>query len=281
MSDASTTDDRAGWELDMPGSTDSVPLALIVAGVLGALGPALAWGLSQGLGAVMDASGLGPLVAGLLALASVFAIPYLAFAGPALAALRWRGFDLGDVRAYFGIELPGIRDFLVLVGGWVLIIVLIFAAAAIVQAVGAEPAQNQTVEQAQEAPAVILLLIPVMFLVVGPTEEILYRGVVQGRLREVMGPIPAIAVASGIFAAAHLLALTGGLTARATTIALLFLPALVLGIVYEYTENLLVPIVLHGLHNSFLLAILYVVLAFGPEGQLEEATATLLPALPV
>lgn len=281
MSDASTTGDVT--DPDEHRSTDAVSIlvALIVALVLGALGPGLAWALSAGLGAVLGMDALGPAVAGLLALASVFAIPYLAFAGPGLATLRLRGFDWGDVRSYFGLGWPGIRDFLVVIGGWVLIIVLIFAAAAVVQLVGAQPAQNQTIEQVQNAPALILLLVPVMFLVVGPTEEILYRGVIQGHLREVMGPAPAITIASAIFAAAHLLALTGGLTARVTTIALLFVPALVLGAVYEYTENLVVPIVLHGLHNSFLLAMLYVVLAFGPEGQLEETTATVLPALPV
>ncbi|MFC7197304.1 CPBP family intramembrane glutamic endopeptidase [Halosimplex aquaticum] len=54
-----------------------------------------------------------------------------------------------------------------------------------------------------------LLLIPLSFLVVGPGEELLYRGLVQGTLRETLHPARAIVLASALFASIHLFSLTG------------------------------------------------------------------------
>jgi len=82
--------------------------------------------------------------------------------------------------------------------------------------------------------------------------------VVQGRLRESLPAAPSIALSAAIFAAIHVMALTGGLSARLTTIGILFVPSLVFGAVYEYTENLVVPALLHGLHNAVLFTALYV-----------------------
>jgi membrane protease YdiL (CAAX protease family) len=127
-------------------------------------------------------------------------------------------------------------------------------------------------------PAIIPLLIAASFLVIGPSEEILYRGVVQGRLRETLSPAPAILIASAIFAAVHVMALTGGISGRLTTIAILFLPSIVFGAVYEYTENLVVPALLHGLHNAVIFTILYITIAYSD--QIQEAaggSAALLP----
>ena len=45
------------------------------------------------------------------------------------------------------------------------------------------------------------------------------------------------------------------------TVGILFVPALVLGAVYEYTGNLVVPSLLHSIHNSVIVTILL----FGPE----------------
>jgi len=45
---------------------------------------------------------------------------------------------------------------------------------------------------------------------------------------------------------------------------LLFFPALVFGISYEYTDNIVVPSLIHGLYNATLFTGLYVVIRFGP-----------------
>jgi membrane protease YdiL (CAAX protease family) len=92
-----------------------------------------------------------------------------------------------------------------------------------------------------------------MFLVVGPSEEFLFRGIVQSRLRERLSAIPAVAIAGSIFAVVHVIALAGSPSAVAVTVTGLLVPGLVLGVVYEYTGNLVVPWLIHSIHNSLLL----------------------------
>jgi len=242
---------------------------------LGVLGPLLAL-----VGAVVVAladAALGLPLAVTLALGLILG-QYVAFAGLALAYLRRRGLDWGEVRDYLGVEVPSLGELGLVLGGWVTIFVLIIVAGIVVQLLGLQPAQNQTSETAMQNPGIILPLIAAMFLVVGPCEEILYRGVVQGRLRESLSAVPSILIASGIFAVVHVMALTGGAGARLTTIALLFIPSLVLGAIYEYTENLVVSALLHAIHNSVLLGLIYIVVRFADELPTEAQAA--LASLP-
>lgn len=241
---------------------DSPVRAVLVAVALGLGGPFLAFVLSLPIVLLLESA----LITIEIALVLAFVLgQYVAFGGLALAYLLSRDFDLGAIRAYLGVRLPSVRDLLVVLGGWVMIFGAILAIGFLVQSLGAETAENTTGELARTSPAIIPPLIVAMFLVVGPSEEILYRGVVQGRLRESFGPVPAIVLASAIFAVIHWFALTGGASARLLTVAILFVPSLVFGAVYEYTENLVAAALLHGIHNSVLLGLLY--LAIQVDGQ--------------
>lgn len=271
----------------LPGSlgssagTQSAGRAILVAVALGALGPGLAYLVARGLGRVISGGDLPALALLAILLLSVVVIPYACFAGVALGYLRYRGLSWADIRSYLGISRPDIRDFIVIVGAWLFAIVLVFLALLAVVSTGVEPAQNQNVPQGQGASNVLLLLVPVMLFVVGPVEEILYRGAVQGRLRESLGPIPAILIASAIFAVAHVLALTGGLVGRMATIMILFIPGILLGATYEYTRNLTVPVIIHGLYNSTLLILAYVALNAEGGSQASQPATSILTALPL
>lgn len=236
--------------------------AIAVALLLGLGGPILAIVLSIPTAIFVRAFALPQLVAIVLLLVMA---QYVAFGGWALFYLSRRGFDLAGMRDYLGVDWPSVRDLLVVLGGWAAIFVSVLVIGVVVQALGAPTAENQTGELVEGAPDLIPPLILAMFLVVGPSEEILYRGVVQGRLRESLGPFPSIAIASAIFALVHWVALTGGTSGRLVTVAILFFPSLVFGAVYEYTENLVVPILVHAIHNSVLLALFYLALRFGGE----------------
>jgi membrane protease YdiL (CAAX protease family) len=126
---------------------------------------------------------------------------------------------------------------------------------------------------------VLLLLIPAAFLLIGPGEELLFRGVVQGTLRRAFDPVPAIAIAAAVFAAIHYFALAGPSVGRVATIGVLFLPSLVFGAVYEYTDNLVVPSLIHGAYDATLFAVLYAVIRYGGSidalSETREAAATL------
>jgi len=205
---------------------------------------------------------------------------YVAFVGTGLAYLRLRGFDRARIVEYLGIERPDLFGLAIAVGGAVATFAVALTLSAVVASSGVEPAQNQGAAVAMQNPAIIPAIVLAMFLVVGPCEEFLFRGVVQSRLRESLSAAPAIVVASAVFAPAHVISLSGGgASGVAIAIGLLVFPSLLFGVVYEYTGNLVVVALMHALYNSILLSLLYIVIAYGPE--LENAAANGATLLPV
>jgi membrane protease YdiL (CAAX protease family) len=184
---------------------------------------------------------------------------YVAFVGLGLVYLRHREFDWTRIRSYLGIRVPTLRELGIVILGYVVIFALIMVVGALVQAFGPQPAENEGAETftGTTNPAVLVGAVLMMFLVVGPCEELLYRGIVQNRLRERLSSIPAILIASTVFAAVHFVVFAPGasLPQKLTTIGILFCPAIVLGSVYEYTGNLVVPSLLHSIHNSIIVLI--------------------------
>jgi membrane protease YdiL (CAAX protease family) len=173
------------------------------------------------------------------------------FGGITLLYLKRRdlGFD------FIPVNVPDKRESVVIVGGIIALLGLLFVASSVVSALGLSSAQNQIVEVGQENPGVFLLLIPLQFLLVGPGEELLYRGLIQGRLRETLHPARAIVLASALFASIHLFSLTGD--GKLVYVGTAFVLALVLGIAYEYTENITVPVVVHATYNAIQFANAY------------------------
>ena len=248
-------------------------VALAVAVALGLLGPLIA--LAGGIGVfALDAVFELGFIANILL--TLFVGQYVAFAGLAVAYLAWRGFDRSGIVSYLGVRWPSLTEVGIVIGGWVVILVSVMGISFVIQLIGVETAANQSAEVALANPAVIPLFIAASFLVIGPCEEILYRGVVQGRLRESMSAAPAIVIASAVFAFVHGMALTGGITGRLTTVAILFFPSLVFGIVYEYTENIVVPSLLHGLHNAVIFTLLYISVVYADEFEEFAEMSTLL-----
>ncbi|MFC6726046.1 CPBP family intramembrane glutamic endopeptidase, partial [Halobium palmae] len=139
---------------------------------------------------------------------------------------------------------------------------IVVAAGMVVQASGADPASNQTAQLGTNFPVLLLVLIPASFLIIGPCEELLFRGIVQRRFREAFSPPVAVVLGATLFAAIHFIALNGTPSARLTTISILFFPSLVFGATYEYTGNLVVPSLIHGAYDATLFAVLYVAVRF-------------------
>ncbi|GAA0517208.1 hypothetical protein SAMN04488066_11035 [Halorubrum aquaticum] len=278
-SEPAVEDDSTANPATDPSATapnDSPAVAVAVALALGVLGPVLALLGGQGLFLVDTAVGGLPLA--VYVLLTLIVGQYVAFGGLAVGYLAWRGFDRSGIVSYLGVRRPSLTEIGLVVGGWVVIVITLLVVSSVVQLLGAETASNQSAELAIQNPTIIPLFVVAMFLVVGPCEEILYRGVVQGRLRESLPAAPAIAIASAIFAFIHVMALTGGVSGRLTTVAILFFPSLVFGAVYEYTENLVVPALLHGLHNAVIFTLLYVTVTYSDELQeMAEGGAALLP----
>lgn len=194
---------------------------------------------------------------------SLIALQGLAFPLVSLTYLHRRG--LG--RDFLDYSMPSLRElgqtFLTFLGT----IALIIVAGVVIQTLGLEAASNTAGETASANPEIIPFLILASFLLIGPGEELLFRGVIQGTLRKHFSAPTAILLASGAFAPLHITALIGDLQAGLVTIAVLFLPSLAFGYAYEKTDNLVVPALAHGLYDAFLFAMLYLATAYAPETQ--------------
>jgi uncharacterized protein len=78
-------------------------------------------------------------------------------------------------------------------------------------------------------------------LLAGIGEELLFRGVLQAGLESWLGPWPALLLASLLFGLAHFV--TVGYFALAVLIGIYF------GLLYQWTGNLLVPMLAHALYD--------------------------------
>lgn len=183
-----------------------------------------------------------------------------------LVALMYMGIRRVSPLSYLRVRLPDLRDLGWVVGGFLLVIALVTAVLFVVSTLDAPQAERTDTEGFQENPSAILLMVPLSILLIGPAEELLFRGVIQTRLRETYGPAAAVVLANAAFAPLHIFALSGSLAALAVTIGALFVPGLVFGTTYELTDNLAVPSLIHGLYNATIFTLFYV-----------SAVATVLP----
>ncbi|KAA9397012.1 CPBP family intramembrane metalloprotease [Haloarcula sp. CBA1130] len=177
-----------------------------------------------------------------------------------------------------GASVPSFREAGIVVLGYASamcgLVVVAVIITTLVSMFGIETATNQAAEIGMENPDVLLLLIPASFLLIGPGEELLFRGVVQGRIRDYFGPISGVTIASVIFASIHYPALSGGsVTGKLVGVCALLIPSLILGATYEYTDNIVVPSLIHGAYNATLFTGLYVTVKFS--GELSSAAGTL------
>lgn len=127
------------------------------------------------------------------------------------------------------------------------------------QLVDISQGSNQAVLAGAGDPIYFLLMVPISLLFVGPAEELLFRGAVQGRLRQSWGGWPAIIVTTILFGLIHIPAVTGGIGAQLSYALLVGILGVILGYLYEYTENIVVPAVIHGSYNGTLFAFLYLI----------------------
>jgi len=241
--------------------------------VLGAFALALVFVLAGSLVLLLATDGEPGIVGGLMV---SLVGSQAAFVVASLAFLRSRGESVRDI----GVAVPDVRELALVVLGLGAVFVLVISLGLALQALDLQGASNATADTAQEVPSSLLLLIPIAIFVIGPAEELLFRGVVQRRIREVASAPVAIASASALFAVSHVIALIGDLSAMAVTVFVLFVPALVFGILYEYTKNVVVTALVHGLYDAVIFGLLYVALRYAPDSaQPEGGGAAVLDAL--
>ena len=234
----------------------------VVATLVTVLGVVCSVALS--LPAVLAPLGVVPRFGVLLVLSelgfAVAAVAFLLATGRSFDYVRWAGVDREVVRW--------------VAGGTAGLFALRVAAIGVVQALGLPVAESSVTDLAgQGYVATLLLLVPLSVLVVGPAEELLFRGVVQRYLSGCFSTTGAVVGASVLFALVHLpttllavadpVVTDADLLAVAVTLSIVFALSLGLGYLYARTANLAVPVFVHGCYDALLFALAYVV-AVGP-----------------
>ncbi|MXV63479.1 CPBP family intramembrane metalloprotease [Natronorubrum sp. JWXQ-INN-674] len=153
--------------------------------------------------------------------------------------------------SFIDLERPTLRTVGWIVGGLILILAANLGVSALMTVFGIEGSEHTTTQQAAENPDLLLVIIPAMVLFVGPFEELLYRNVIQKTLYGTFSRYGAVVVASVVFTAVHISAYaTAGADQILASLSLLFVLSLILGTIYERTDNLLVPALVHGCYNA-------------------------------
>ena len=158
------------------------------------------------------------------------------------------------------VRVPTGRDLLWTVGGLFGTLAAITVLGVLLFTLGIQGAPNGIGVVGEQTPTFLLVVAVLSILLVGPAEELLFRGAIQGRLRASFGPAGAILGASVLFGSVHLVAVVGTIGESLVSVALITVVSLVLGYIYERTRNVVVPALVHGFYNATLLTLTYATL---------------------
>jgi len=169
------------------------------------------------------------------AMALVFIVVFLHY-----NKLRWKdafGFENGDARKW--LPLSAGTFLLVLPAVWV----LGWLSSRLIEMAGDKPQLQFTVQVLQTRPPLgeTLLMAGVTIFLAPVVEELLFRGIIYPTVKQLGYPKTAFFGTAFLFAIFHL---------NLMTLFPLFVLALVLTWLYEITDNLLAPIVVHALFNA-------------------------------
>ena len=185
-----------------------------------------------------------------LVLAGSTAASQVAMGGLAYAYARYRSIEVP-------VELPSVRAVAVAAGGVVLALVVAIALSLLLAVLDLVP-ESVIGDVGAVDPTFFLALAALSVLVVAPIEEFLFRGVIQGRLRQRFGPAAAIAGSSLLFGSLHLANYAGEPITIVAGALLIACVGAIFGTLYELTDNLAVPILVHAIYNVVLLLLSYV-----------------------
>ena len=157
------------------------------------------------------------------------------------------------------IKRPGRRDLSYAAGGIVVALVFASGAGVVLGWFGLMP-EAVIEELVTQNPIVAIWLAILSVIVVAPAEEYLFRGIIQGRLRETFSAPSAIIIASLLFGSLHFGNYVGSLSTVIGWALLIAGVGVVFGVLYERTNTLTVPIIAHAVYNAILFTVGYFML---------------------
>lgn len=152
---------------------------------------------------------------------------------------------------------PSRADLKVAVGGLLAVVLAYVLVVALFKLLGVQ-AHEHSVEStlASGGIAVYGLMVVASWVVIAPSEEVLYRNIVQKSLYDEFSKRSAVLLSSVLFATVHIFAY-GGLSSG-PSVVLVGILSVLLGGAYAMTEKLIVPILIHGTYNAIQFMLLYV-----------------------
>lgn len=167
----------------------------------------------------------------------------------------------GDDWGLLDLAKPTRRDIGIVLGSVVVLFAVQYGLLTLLSSIGVVPVENQAIDPDAHAPNYFLAMVAVSVLFVGPAEELLFRGAIQGLLKRAFGVWPAIVVAAALFGSVHFTVGAGSLEAKLAYVTVAFILGGLLGYLYERTENLVVPALAHGGFNAVAFFIQYLAVA--------------------
>lgn len=217
---------------------------LVVSAVSGTLGTVAAALIGSG----MNPEGTVPALVGVLLVTSE--------AGFVLIGYAFRQTDDGAGLIIDWRGCPTLGDAALVAGATAGLVAFNRVAFGLGELVGIDPVTAVSAPE-ELSVAVFAFMMPAMLLVVGPAEEYLFRGVLQGYLRRSFSTRGAIGWSAVLFMLIHLPNLVSNPESGAVSVPVWLGIGLGLGWLYERTGALLVPILVHGFYNVAVLALLF------------------------
>lgn len=158
---------------------------------------------------------------------------------------------------YFDLHTPASWGFVAAVT----LALFVFRTASVAAAVllGVEPSAPAITEVGLPIEALVAIMIPASILVIGPAEELLFRGTIQKYLGERVPRNKAIVGAGALFAAIHLptFVVSSGVGA-VVSLAVIFIVGIALGWLYEHTGSLVAAMAAHAGYNALIFGTGYI-----------------------
>lgn len=157
------------------------------------------------------------------------------------------------------LRVPDLRDAGYAAGGVVVLVVALAGFSFALELLGLEAARSSVETLARENPTFLLVMIPLSWLTIAPSEEFLYRNLIQKYLYDSFTGPRAVVLTSAVFGVVHFSQYSTGTPAQtALSLLLVFVLSTLLGVSYLRTENLLVPVFIHGTFNAVQFGLMYV-----------------------
>ena len=214
-------------------------------------------GTIAGLGTIGHLSVLGYSTRTVDEIGLSVAVNVVGATGTALSYLivRRNGFDWRFIADFLRIRTPNRWDLAWAVAGLVGAFIVVTGYQQIVDLIeplgGSEGTTHSGIEEGRTYPVLFLVGIPIALLLTGPGEELLFRGVLQSRLKETFPTVVAVVLTALVFGAVHLPVYMGTeLSAVVVSIGTVTVLGLYFGTLYECSNNLVVPALVHGCFNA-------------------------------